>query len=283
MLKDLRFLRKKIADYHLIINDSFQPAALALPVFSSQAQQKMLLIFGDNLRDTVLNHLNDRWPRPLAAIYRWATRKQINSSRACLVHSFSFQQRTVSADQHEVYLPTPVAPFNVTNALETINNPSQKQAVIYLNPHFRCTKKAQALYQALLAHNYHVYAIGEGVQQLAEWKKYDTHLTQHLAQADLFISGTGMAAAHLAYLFQLPFIAINTDQPEQKSNLERLQTLSQTHVLNWHHPAKIIDKKVRKICRLVEITPTKPSNHLAINNTIETELDLWVDTIRAYS
>lgn len=108
------------------------------------------------------------------------------------------------------------------------------------------------------------------------------HLTTHLASADLFISGTGMAAAHLAYLFQMPFIAINTDQPEQKSNLERLKTLSQTYVLNWNDSPHAIHNTIQTVCQQLTKTTVQPKNLVATQHTIEAELALWVDTISSY-
>lgn len=277
LLKDLFQLSRKLPEYDLVINDSFQPAALFLPVLNRNARAKIVHIFGDTLQDSVTNHLDTRWPKFCADIYRYSIKQQIKLSHARLVHAFHHQDRTEGRDSCEICLPTPLASLP-----STTQSHQKKTAVVYLNPHFKCTRRAYAMQQTLIKQGYEVHAVGEGVAStLSGWEKYDTQLNSRIATADLLVAGAGMAASHLAYLFKIPFIAIDTEQPEQKRNLKHLKTLSTVYSLDYSRSPLNIQNRLQAICQSRASKTRKHTDLAQINQTIQGNLDLWVNTIKS--
>jgi hypothetical protein len=276
LMKDLFLLSRKLSKYDLVINDSFQPAALFLPVINRSARSKLVNVFGDTLQESVIHHLDKRSPKFLAGLYRKLIKRQIKLSHARLIHAFHHQDRTLGGSEGEINLPTPL------DLLPIAESPKQgKTAVIYLNPHFSCSEKALAMQQTLTDQGYAVHAVGEGVASLPNWEKYDIHLNSRVATCDLFVAGTGMAAAHLAYLFQVPFVAIDTDQPEQKRNLKHLKQLSTVYSLNYSESPDSIRNNLNTICRSVSSIQRPSGDIQQARNTIQRTSNLWVETINS--
>lgn len=95
-------------------------------------------------------------------------------------------------------------------------------AAVYLNPHFADPAVAAALEAALSAEGFGMHAVGEGYGDRPGWRPYDPAFADVAAAADLLVSAPGMGAVGMARLFGVPFLAVLTDQPEQRANVRYL-------------------------------------------------------------
>jgi hypothetical protein len=98
----------------------------------------------------------------------------------------------------------------------------QKLAAVYLNPHFRDESLARTIEAELGARGYFVHAVGEGFGARSAFRACDGSFADVVAASQLLVSAPGMASCTQARLFGLPFVALATDQPEQRSNLAAL-------------------------------------------------------------
>lgn len=99
----------------------------------------------------------------------------------------------------------------------------QRLAAVYLNPHFADPAVAEALEAALSAEGFVMHAVGEGYAARPGWRAYDGAFADVAAAADLLVSAPGMGAVGMARLFGVPFLALLTDQPEQRANVRFLE------------------------------------------------------------
>jgi hypothetical protein len=105
---------------------------------------------------------------------------------------------------------------------------SERLAAVYLNPHFADPSVAASLEAALSAEGYAMHAVGEGYAARAGWRPYDQSFADVAAAADLLVSAPGMGAVSMARLFGVPFLALLTDQPEQRANVRFLAASPET-------------------------------------------------------
>jgi hypothetical protein len=97
--------------------------------------------------------------------------------------------------------------------------PGQKLAAVYLNPHFRDARLAAALRGALAERGFVAHGVGEGLSEQQGFMPYDGSFADIAGAAEVLISAPGMATSAQARAFGLPFVALATDQPEQRKNL----------------------------------------------------------------
>jgi hypothetical protein len=100
--------------------------------------------------------------------------------------------------------------------------PGARLAAVYLNPHFEDPSIADATLAALSAEGFVVHAVGEGLAGRPGFRPYDPSFADVGAAADLLVSAPGMGALAQARVFGVPFVALVTDQPEQRDNLRFL-------------------------------------------------------------
>jgi UDP-N-acetylglucosamine:LPS N-acetylglucosamine transferase len=96
----------------------------------------------------------------------------------------------------------------------------KRLAVVYLNPYFKDAALAEAIDASLAG--FHVHAVGEGYGDRPGWRARDAALGDAVAAADVFVSAAGIGALSLARATGVPMIALATDQPEQRRNLDSI-------------------------------------------------------------
>jgi hypothetical protein len=100
--------------------------------------------------------------------------------------------------------------------------PRERLAAVYLNSRFRDPRVAECVEAALERGGFRMHAVGEGYADRPGWLPIDVGLPEVVAAADVLVSGAGLGSIAQAHLFGTPFVAIATDQPEQRANLALL-------------------------------------------------------------
>lgn len=90
---------------------------------------------------------------------------------------------------------------------------------VYLNPHFTDPELAASIEDAVRGRGMALHAVGEGFAGRRGWLPFDPAFTDVAAAADVLVSAPGMGALGLVHAFGTPFVALSTDQPEQRANL----------------------------------------------------------------
>jgi hypothetical protein len=199
------------------VNDSFHPALLVAGLGRGALRGRLVQVYGETLRRAVQGFWGERGP------YADAVAHALGRSRACIEHSFSDGP---SREPGVIRLPPLFAlprrdPAEVRAALGV--PAGGKLATIYLNPYFHDAALAAALERTLAARGFAVHAVGEGFAARRGWHARDPLLVEAVAAADLFVSAAGMASLGQARTFGVPFLALATAQPEQRTNLAPLR------------------------------------------------------------
>lgn len=215
--KDLRRLLAMAEGADLVVNDSMHPA---LFFFAKAARElRIVHVYGENIGAATDHHFDGALPAPLAKRFAAIVRRLRERSFARIVHAqdgpFGWDPRT---GVHRV----PAIAARPSRSREEVRAdlgvaPDAPLAAVYLNPHFRDAAIASALERALAG--FHVHAVCEGYADRAGWRAWDPRLCDAIAAADLFVSAPGMGAITQARAFDVPFLAITTEQPEQLRNL----------------------------------------------------------------
>jgi hypothetical protein len=208
-LRDLAWLEGYAYDAQLIVNDSFHPALLAASLAGTRLARRIVHVHGENTRRAV----EDSTRRgPMRAVIRRALAKSDRieitlGGRAC--------------DEPRVTKLPPLlpAPRDRDAVRAELGVPAGKRlCVVYLNPYFKDPALADAIEAA--TSGIHIHAVGEGYAGRAGWRARDAALGDAVGAADVFVSAAGSGALALARANGVPMIAVATDQPEQRKNLD---------------------------------------------------------------
>jgi hypothetical protein len=206
-----------VNDFHPLLLVASSGAALPCPVVH---------VYGENLWRAIEGHFHGRRPAVLGRGYGAAVRALRDRAHARVEHTLGVGLAGEHDRARRSYRLPPViaaprrAPAAVRAALGVA--PRERLAAVYLNPHFADPAVAVAIEGALRAEGLHVHAVGEGYAGRAGWRPQDPSFVDVAAAADLLISAPGMGAVGQARLLGVPFLALVTDQPEQRENLRFL-------------------------------------------------------------
>jgi hypothetical protein len=179
-------------------------------------------VYGGTLFHAVAHHFDGRAPAALDARFAALATALRDRAFGRIEHGLAAAPAGAAAEARNSYVLQPVvAPLtrdraSVRAALGL--GGAAPLAAVYLNPHFRDRRLADALARALFARGVHLYGVAEGLADAPGFRAYDPRLADVVAAADVLISAPGMAASTQARLFGTPMVALLTDQPEQRGN-----------------------------------------------------------------
>lgn len=215
-LRDWRTLQRLADGAALIVNDSLHPALLVGP----RSRVPVVAVHGEDLWEATERHFDGQAP---AAVTRWISaglRRLGERPSIRLVHTLAPAGRHGSPG--DVFLPPILAsPRRSRAEVRATLRPGERLAVVYLNPAFHDPGLAGTLERELGAAGYRLHAVGEGYADRPGWQARDPDLVDSVAAADLFVSTPGMGTLAQTRVFDLPLVAVVTEQPEQIRNLAR--------------------------------------------------------------
>ncbi|HEX4622674.1 MAG TPA: hypothetical protein VH208_14015, partial [Myxococcaceae bacterium] len=205
--RDLSTLAGWARGYDLVVNDSLHPALLLAPWVMPGLP--VLQVYGENLRRAAEANLDGRVPRPLSVAYQRLLTGAFDRSFGQIVHCVGAPLPPLGGP---IRLPTLVPAFGDAPR-------EQGRVAVYLNPHFRDPRIAEAIERALPPGS-RLYGVAEGYAGRTGWRARDPALARVVAGADVFISGAGMGALELARSTGTPLLCVLGAQPEQERNAE---------------------------------------------------------------
>ncbi|WP_438011862.1 hypothetical protein WME89_26405 [Sorangium sp. So ce321] len=185
-------------------------------------------VHGENLWRAIEGNFHGRCPALVDRGYGALVRALRDRAHARIEHTFDAPfagDRDPSRRSYRL-LPLIAAPGRSAAEVraELGVGADRRLAAVYLNPHFADPALATALATALAAEGYVVHGVAEGLARHPCFRPYDARFADVAAAADLLVSAPGMGAVGMARLFGVPFLALLTDQPEQRENVRFLSS-----------------------------------------------------------
>ena len=184
--------------------------------------RKVVHVYGGSLKRALLGNFDGVQPALFGTLFECIVAWQIRSARARFEHDFAYDV-CASDNSPDCRLPTPV-PLAGPHA-----KAGPDSAAVYLNPHFRDTRLADALCAGIADAGLDAHRVGEGYAGRDGWVGIDADWASHAAQARVIVSAPGMAALSIALVYGRPIVLVLTDQPEQASNARRAAQLAIPH------------------------------------------------------
>jgi len=235
-LADLRRLDELARGAAYIVND-FHPLLL----LSGARAARTVHVYGATLFEAIAHNFAGRAPDAFDRRFAEFACSLRDRAFARIQHSLAAPSHGVARQvDGSLFLPPLVAlprrsRAEVRAALGVRDG--AELAAVYLNPHFRDDALARAIETQLHARGYVVHAVGEGFATRPTFRACDGSFPDVVAAADLLISAPGMASCNQARTFGLPFVALATDQPEQRRNLAALTDLAPVAPVDLLDPA----------------------------------------------
>jgi hypothetical protein len=178
-------------------------------------------VYGEHLWQSIERNFESRGPAVLDRAYASVVRGLRDRAPARIEHTLAARHTRQSAAL-DVRLPPLVAapartPAQVRAALGVAEG--TRLCAVYLNPHFTDPAIAARIESAIRARGMALHAVGEGFAGRPGWRPFDAAFADVVAAADVLVSAPGMGALGLVHAFGTPFLALSTDQPEQRANL----------------------------------------------------------------
>lgn len=223
---DWRKLEELSRGSALVVND-FHPLLLAgANARDSGMAGRIVHVFGENLWGAIERNFAERGPGFVDRRFTAAMRALRDRARATIEHTLEVPHEGESdvTGRHLRLLPVVALPRRSRQQVrERLGiTERQKLAAVYLNPHFSDPRTADAIEGALDACGYRMHAVSEGFATRARFRAYDGDFADVVAASDVLVSAPGMAAVGHARMLGLPFVALLTDQPEQRANVSFL-------------------------------------------------------------
>jgi hypothetical protein len=210
-LRDLAWLEGRAHGAALVVNDSFHPALLTSSLLGKGLARRVVHLHGENTRSAVEDSAGRG---PMRALIRRA----LGNSPSIEIKIDGASGGGDRVIQLPPLLPVPGDRDRVRAARGIA--PGRRLAVVYLTRYFHDSALAEVLERELGAAGFAIHAVGEGYAGRPGWLARDAGLPQLAAAADVFVSAAGAGAVALARGAGVPMIALATDQPEQRKNLE---------------------------------------------------------------
>jgi len=274
MLRDIVRLQRSLRGAQLLVNDSFHPAVLfmgALPFW----RRKVVHVYGVSLRQALVANFDGPHPGLFSRLFRRVVDWQIDTARACFEHDFAYALAEQDGRPHQ-RLPTPVA------LAALLDGANLRGAAIYLNPHFRDPRLADALCAGIADAGLTAHRVGEGYAQRDGWTGVDADWPSRAASARVIVSAPGMAALSIALVYGRPIVLVLTDQPEQVSNAARATQLGIAHrVVTWRGDAADFRRQVAQAVTALQpdsqVLPTVAAGRIQA----QARVDAWTGRLLA--
>ncbi|RQU21801.1 hypothetical protein DF153_10835 [Burkholderia cenocepacia] len=276
MLRDIVRLRAIVRDADLVVNDSFHPALLFMGAVPGW-RRRVVHVYGGSLRRALTANFDARLPRMLARAFARIVDWQIDAARARIEHDFAYDFADDAQRLHRHRrLPTPVPIVAERPAHECV------AAAVYLNPHFRDAALADALSAGMRDAGLAAHRVGEGYAGHDGWTGVDADWPTRAAQASLIVSAPGMAALSIARVYRRPILLVQTDQPEQASNVARAARLQLAHrVVTWRGDAAAFRREVGQASIELMRDPGTPAGMRAGREHARARVDAWTSHLLA--
>lgn len=238
-LRDLAHLSEIAAGARYVVND-FHPLLL----LAGERAGRVVHVYGASLYRAIARHFEGRGPAALDRRFAGLVASLASRAHARVEHDLAAPAEGVFRREDRTFVLPPLIslprrdPREVRAALGLAElGAGQRLAAVYLNPHFRDPRLASALRRALEQRGYTMVGVAEGLAGHGGLAPYDGGFADVAAAADLLVSAPGMASCAQARVFGLPFVALATDQPEQRSNLRALSSYPRLASLDLLDPA----------------------------------------------
>lgn len=274
MLRDMLRLHRALRGAHLLINDSFHPAALFLGMLPP-GRRKVLHVYGASLREAVLSNFDGEHPGIFGRLFRRVVAWQIGAAGACFEHDFAYDINETESLAH-CRLPTPVALADATAS------GAANTAAVYLNPHFRDIGLADALCAGIADAGMAAHRVGEGYAGYGDWLGVDVDWASRAAHASVIVSAPGMAALSIALVYERPIVLVLTDQPEQASNAQRAVQLCVPHkIVTWRGDTADFRRQVAQAASALTSAGSAVSSVSTGRAQAQARIDAWTSRLLA--
>lgn len=235
-LHDLQRLAEIARGAAYVVND-FHPLLL----LAGEGAGRVVHVYGASLYQAIARHFEGRGPGVLDRRFAELVRSLSARAYARVEHGLAAPAEGAFRKEDRTFVLPPLVGLpgrtrdEVRAALGVADG--QKLAAVYLNPHFSDPRLAVALRGALESRGYTMYGVGEGLARHRGFSAYDASFADVAAAADVLVSAPGMASCAQARAFGLPFVALATDQPEQRTNLAAMSNTSRVVTVDLLDPA----------------------------------------------
>ena len=221
--RHLHRLTRRCREYDLVVNDSFNIAALALSMYCP----RVVNIYVKNIRRAVLDELKTR-PLARAAFKLLSSRAHV-SIETTVKPIEGYRQR----GKRIILNPLLSMPSEAPPVEDPFSRP---EAVVYLNPTIKSADLANLITSSLRKSGYRVHAVGEGVWSdpatTMSWVARDPDLNTRIANADLVVSAPGMGVLSQVMAYRIPFLALCSSHGEQERNLRQVRKSNHIRMVN---------------------------------------------------
>lgn len=221
-LRDLRSLQRLAEGAALVVNDTLHPALL-LGAWLGDRTPPVVNVVGTSTLAAVESAVANAAPRVVSKAARRGFRRLLHREHGRIEYRLGTAPQRLGPTQWR--LPPLVAMARVPAAemRRRLGIGGDKLAVVYLNPYFRDPNVAEAIERTLRGRGYWVVGVAEGLPSRADWLRRSRDLADLIGACDLFVSPPGVASATQALAAGVPWVALVTDQPEQRRNLALLR------------------------------------------------------------
>ena len=225
---DLWRLRQPLSRAGLILND-IHPVGLLLPLLPSRIRDTPVVhILSEHSWEALKEIIRPRWWPDVRDILGELVDRIALSGRHLIVNTLDPSKFFTTVGKI-TYLPPLLSSekIAVLALRQDLGLPSRKRLfVAYLNPLFRDPCLIQTIIEASREYGAYLYLVSEyaashvphAASRDVTVVAYDFHLLQHLLEAELYISGAGLAAPLQAYVAGVPFLGLVSRQPEHVKN-----------------------------------------------------------------
>jgi hypothetical protein len=218
-LADCARLAALAHDATAVVND-FHPLLL-VTAGRVRGLPPVVHLYGAHLWQSIERNFERRGPAVLDRAYASVVRGLRDRAPARIEHSLA-PRAASEGTALDVRLPPLVAapartPAQVRAELGVADG--VRLCAVYLNPHFTDPGIATHVERAVRARGMALHAVAEGFAGRPGWRAFDARFADVVAAADVLVSAPGMGALGLVHAFGTPFLALSTDQPEQRANL----------------------------------------------------------------
>lgn len=265
---DLLFIKKRSEDYDLIIND-LHPVLLFA---SYMVDIDVVHVYGENLWESVESHFYGIAPEAFARFFQENLTRLKNQARGKIVHTLSPKKNIGDT----FYLPPLVDFVPRKNKINRV--------FIYLNPYFKDPMIAEALEKAMADLGLSYLAIGENYLYRNNWSAYSNQFSESLAESSLVISAPGMNLLSQVIYHRIPYLAILTNQPEQKKNLNGLKEIypESFREIYINHETCINQLTIQLTSKVKELLEINLPDRQVNRFSLESSEELWVNTIEYF-
>lgn len=223
---DWRRLGELTRGADLVVNDLHPLLVVGGSMGGSGLSSRIVHVYGEHMWSAIERYFAPRVPAFVDRGFGAAVNGLRLRARASIEHTLDALDAGpgTTSMRHVRLFPVLALPKRDPRAVRAaLGIPAGRRlAAVYLNPHFSDPSVADAIEAALDARGYAMHAVAEGFASRARFRAYDGAFADVVAASDVLVSAPGMGAVGYARMLRKPFVAMLTDQPEQRENVRFL-------------------------------------------------------------